>query len=134
VGCAAAVACINVYKEDRLIENAAAVGTVLEAELQALKERHPCIGDVRALGLFSLVELVKDRRTREPLVPFNPTPGEMAPMHRFNAFLRANGLFTFVRWNTFFINPPLCITEAQLREGLEIIDRGLEILDAAVEG
>ncbi len=83
--------------------------------------------------MFSLVELVKNRQTREPLAPFNAKPDEMAVMNKLNAFFRANGLFTFVRWNTFFINPPLCITEAQLREGLEIIDRGLEIVDAAVE-
>ena len=78
--------------------------------------------------------MLMQRTEREPLVPFNPPPAEMAVMNQFNAFLRENGLFTFVRWNTFFVNPPLCITEAQLREGLEIIDRGLEIVDAAVEG
>jgi taurine--2-oxoglutarate transaminase len=132
VGCAAALACINVYQEDRLIENARALGEVLATELQRLKQRHPAIGDVRAIGLFSLVELVKDRATREPLVPYNPKPSELGPMPQFNAFLREHGLFTFVRWNTFFVNPPLCITEAQLREGLEIIDRGLEIIDRAI--
>ncbi|MDP9316763.1 MAG: aminotransferase class III-fold pyridoxal phosphate-dependent enzyme [Chloroflexota bacterium] len=133
VGCAAAVACINIYQEDQLVENAATLGGVLRTELLRLKARHPSIGDVRAIGLFSLVELVKNRQTREPLAPFNAKPDEMAVMNKLNAFFRANGLFTFVRWNTFFINPPLCITEAQLREGLEIIDRGLEIVDAAVE-
>jgi taurine--2-oxoglutarate transaminase len=132
VGCAAALACINVYKEDRLIENARAMGEVLTSELQRLAERHPAIGDARAIGLFSMVELVKDRTTREPLVPYNPKPSDLGPMLAFNAFLREHGLFTFVRWNTFFVNPPLCITEAQLREGLEIIDRGLEIIDRAV--
>ncbi len=132
VGCAAAIACINVYKEDHLIENARAVGEILKAELNKMKERHPSIGDVRAIGLFSLVELVKNRETREPLTPYNPTPAELGPMPAFNAFLRENGLFTFVRWNTFFVNPPLCISEEQLREGLAIIDRGLEIVDRAV--
>lgn len=132
VGCAAAVACINVYKDDRLIENARALGDVLKAELQKLKEKHPSVGDVRAIGLFSLVELVTDRATRTPLVPYNSTPEQLGPMPAFNAFLREHGLFTFVRWNTFFINPPLCITEEQLREGLAIIDRGLEIVDQAV--
>jgi taurine---2-oxoglutarate transaminase len=132
VGCAAALACINVYKEDRLIENARALGEVLKVELQRLKQRHHSVGDVRAIGLFSLVELVKDRATREPLVPYNPKPSELGPMPQLNAFFREQGLFTFVRWNTFFVNPPLSITEAQLREGLEIIDRGLEIIDRAV--
>lgn len=132
VGCAAAVACINIYKEDRLIENAQALGEVLTVELQKLKERHPSVGDVRSIGLFSLVELVKNRETREPMAPFNAKPAELGPMPHLNAFFRENGLFTFVRWNSFFVNPPLCITEEQLREGLAIIDAGLEITDRAV--
>lgn len=132
VGCAAGVACINIYKEDKLIENARAIGEILKVELANLKAKHPSIGDTRAIGLFSLVELVKNRDTREPLTPYNPKPSELGPMPAFNAFLRENGLFTFVRWNTFFINPPLCITERELREGLAIIDRGLDIVDQAV--
>src|SRR5260221_4353262 len=132
VGCAAAVACINVYKEDHLIENARTLGEVLAVELERLKANHPSVGDVRSIGLFSLVELVKGRETREPLVPFNPTPDQMGPMPAFNTYLREHGLYTFVRWNGFFVNPPLCITEEQLREGLAIIDAGLEITDRAV--
>jgi taurine--2-oxoglutarate transaminase len=132
VGCAAAIACINVYKEDKLIENARAMGEILKAELHTLKQRHPSVGDVRAIGLFSIIELVKDRATREPLTPYNPKPSEMGPMPAFNAFLREHGLFTFVRWNTVFANPPLIVNEQQLREGLAIIDRGLEIVDQAV--
>ena len=132
VGCAAGVACINIYKEDKLIENARAMGEILKVELANLKAKHPSIGDTRAIGLFSLVELVKNRDTREPLTPYNPKPSELGPMPAFNAFLRENGLFTFVRWNTFFVNPPLCITEQELREGLAIIDRGLDIVDQAV--
>ncbi len=132
VGCAAGVACINVYKDDKLIENARAMGAIVKAELAKMKEKHPSIGDTRAIGLFSLVELVKNRDTREPLTPYNPRPDQLGPMPAFNAFLRENGLFTFVRWNTFFVNPPLCITEQELRDGLAIIDRGLDIIDAAV--
>jgi len=132
VGCAAGVACINVYKEDKLIENARAMGEVLKVELNKLKDKHPSIGDVRSIGLFSLAELVKNPATREPLTPYNPKPDQLGPMPAFNAFLRENGLFTFARWNTFFINPPLSITEEQLREGLAIIDRGLDIVDKAV--
>lgn len=132
VGCAAAVACINVYKEDGLIENAQRLGEVLKVELEKMKQRHPSVGDTRSLGLFCMVELVKNRETREPMTPFNPKPSELGPMPQLNAFFREQGLFTFVRWNGFFINPPLCITEEQLREGLAIIDRGLEIADRAV--
>jgi taurine--2-oxoglutarate transaminase len=132
MGCAAAVACINVYKEDHLIENAKTLGGVLKTELERLKEKHPSVGDVRAIGLFSLVELVKDRKTREPMTPFNPKADEMGPMPALNAFFREQGLFTFVRWNGFFVNPPLCITEEQLREGLAIMDAGLDITDKAI--
>jgi taurine--2-oxoglutarate transaminase len=132
VGCAAGVACINIYKEDKLVENARAMGEIVKAELAKMKDKHPSIGDTRAIGLFSLVELVKNRDTREPLTPYSPRPDQLGPMPAFNAFLRENGLFTFVRWNTFFVNPPLTITEQELREGLAIIDRGLDIIDAAV--
>ncbi|HEY0736313.1 MAG TPA: aminotransferase class III-fold pyridoxal phosphate-dependent enzyme [Herpetosiphonaceae bacterium] len=132
VGCAAAVACINVYKEDRLIENARAMGQVLKTELEQIQQRHPSVGEARAIGLFSIIELVKNPATREPMTPYNPRPDQLGPMPELNAFLREHGLFTFVRWNTFFINPPLCITEQQLREGLAIIDRALEITDRAV--
>ncbi|HNP88388.1 MAG TPA: aminotransferase class III-fold pyridoxal phosphate-dependent enzyme, partial [Kouleothrix sp.] len=88
VGCAAGVACINIYKEDKLIENARAMGEILKVELANLKAKHPSIGDTRAIGLFSLVELVKNRDTREPLTPYNPKPSELGPMPAFNAFLR----------------------------------------------
>jgi len=132
VGCAAAVACINVYKEDKLIENAKTLGEILSAELARLKEKHPSVGDVRSIGLFSIVELVKNRETREPMTPFNPRATELGPMAPFGAYLREHGLFTLVRWNTFFVNPPLCITEAELREGLAIIDAALEITDKEV--
>jgi taurine--2-oxoglutarate transaminase len=132
VGCAAAVATINVYKEDNLIEHAAKMGQILKVELEAIRDRHPSVGDVRAIGLFSMIELVKDKATREPLTPYNPKPSELGPMPAFNAYLREHGLATLVRWNTCHINPPLIITEEQLREGLAIIDGGLEIIDKAV--
>jgi taurine--2-oxoglutarate transaminase len=133
VGLAAAVACINVYQEDHLIENAKKLGVVLAAELNRLKQKHPSVGDVRAIGLFSMVELVKNQQTRVPMTPFNPKADELGPMPALNAYFREHGLYTFVRWNGFFVNPPLCINEAQLREGLAIIDAGLEITDRAVE-
>jgi len=125
-------AVLEVIEKENLQANALQMGNHILAGLNKLKEKHPSVGDARAIGLFSLVELVKDRTTREPLVPYNPKPSEMGPIPAFNAFLRENGLFTFVRWNTCFVNPPLCITEQQLREGLAIIDRGLDIVDQAV--
>jgi len=132
MSCAAAIATMKVYAEDGLIENAERVGRVLARELTRLKDKHPSVGDVRAIGLFSIVELVKDRATREPLAPYNAKADEMATMNRINAFFRENGLYTFIRWNSFFVNPPLCITEEQLLEGLAIVDKGLRIADESI--
>ena len=129
MGCAAALATIRVYEEDGLIENAKKMGAILKelgAELQA---RHPSVGAVRSIGLFGIVELVRSRKTRQPMAPFNGTSEEMVALGRF---FREQGLYTFVRWNTFFTNPPLCINEQQMREAFEIIDRGLLIADKAV--
>jgi taurine--2-oxoglutarate transaminase len=129
MGCAAALATIRVYEEDGLIDNAKKMGAVLRelgAELQA---KHPSVGTVRSIGLFGIVELVRSRKTRQPLAPFNGTSEEMAALGRF---FREQGLYTFVRWNTFFTNPPLCINEEQMRDAFAIIDRGLLITDKAV--
>jgi taurine--2-oxoglutarate transaminase len=129
LACAAALATIQVYEDDRLIDNARTLGTVMTGLLADLERRHPSVGAVRSIGLFGIVELVRDRRTREPLAPFNGTSAEMAALGQF---FRQEGLYTLVRWNYFFTNPPLCITEEQLREGFAIIDRALEITDRAV--
>ena len=131
MGCAAALATIRVYEEDGLIENAKKMGQVLKQLLSELESRHPSVGAVRSIGLFGLVELVRNRKTREPMAPFNGSSEEMAALGRF--FLE-QGLYTFVRWNTFFTNPPLCISEKELREGFAIIDRGLQAADNAVVG
>jgi taurine---2-oxoglutarate transaminase len=129
MGCAAALATIRVYEEDQLIENAKKMGAVMKELLRDLETRHPSVGAVRSIGLFGIVELVRNRRTREPMAPFNGTSEEMAKLGKF---FREQGLYTLVRWNTFYTNPPLCIKEAELREAFAIIDRGLEITDQAV--
>ncbi len=107
------------------------MGAVMADLMADLTQRHPSVGAARSIGLFGLVELVRDRKTRQPMAPFNGTSPEMAALGKF---FRDEGLYTFVRWNTFFTNPPLCITEAELREAFAIIDRGLEITDRAVTG
>ena len=129
LACAAALATIAVYEEDRLIENSRRMGAVMRSMLADLQRRHPSVGATRSIGLFGIVELVRNPKTREPMAPFNGTSPEMQALNRF---LRQEGLYTFVRWNTFFTNPPLCITEAEMREAFAIIDRGLEITDRAV--
>ena len=130
LACAAALATIAVYEEDNLIERAREMGVVMRGLLEDLKARHPSVGATRNLGLFGIVELVRNRETREPLAPFNGTSPEMQALGKY---FRQEGLYTFVRWNTFFTNPPLCITEAEMREAFAIIDHGLEITDRAVE-
>ena len=129
VACAAALASIQVYEEDRLLENARRMGAVMTELLADLAKRHPSVGAARSLGLFGLVELVRDRAKKTPMAPFNGASDEM---QAFAKFLRQEGLYTFVRWHTFFTNPPLCITEPELREAFGIIDRALEITDRAV--
>jgi taurine---2-oxoglutarate transaminase len=130
LACAAALAAIRVYEEDHLLENARRMGVVMKELLGELARKHPSVGAARSIGLFGLVELVRDKAKKVPLAPFNGTSDEMAALGRF---FREEGLYTFVRWNSFFTNPPLCITEAQLRDAFAIIDRGLEITDKAVK-
>ncbi len=129
LACAAALATIAVYEDDRLIENAQRMGAVMRGMLEDLQHRHPSVGAIRSIGLFGIVEVVRNRETLEPMAPFNGTSPEMQALGKH---FRQEGLYTFVRWNTFFTNPPLCINEDELREAFAIIDRGLEITDRAV--
>ena len=129
LACAGAIATIAVYEEDDLIENARKMGEVMRGLLEDLQNRHPSVGATRNIGLFGIVEVVRNRQSREPMAPFN---GSSPEMQELGKFFRTEGLYTFVRWNTFFTNPPLCITEAELREAFAIIDKALEITDRAV--
>src|SRR5512132_2785130 len=130
LACATALATLAVYEEDGLIERAARVGVLMADLLADLAARHPSVGAVRSIGLFGIVELIRNRATREPMAKVGTSSPEMAALGKF---FRDEGLFTFVRWNYFFTNPPLSITEAELREGFAIIDRGLAIADRVVE-
>ena len=127
VACAAALAAISVYEEDGLIENAKTMGAVMRSLLDDLAARHPSVGTVRSIGLFGAIDLVRNRATREPMAPFGATSPEMGALQ---TFFRDEGLYSFFRWHMFYTIPPLCITEAELREGFAIIDRGLELTDA----
>ena len=129
LGCATALATIQVYEEDNLIERAKQMGQVMRRLMDDFTAKHPCVGEARSIGLFGIFELVRNPQTREPLAPFNGHSPEMQALGRF---FREQGLYTFVRWNTFFTNPPLCITEAELREAFAIIDEGLTRVDAAI--
>jgi taurine---2-oxoglutarate transaminase len=127
---AAAIANIEVMQDEKIIEHAAAMGPVLRRMLTDLGEAHPSIGEVRSIGLFGIVELVRDRQTREPMAPFN---GSSPEMKTFRKRLLANNLFAYTHWNNLLIIPPLIITEAQLAEGFAIIDEALAIPDASVK-
>jgi taurine---2-oxoglutarate transaminase len=129
LACAVGVASIEAYREEGVVENAAAMGEYLAGALQGLADRHPSIGEVRGLGLFWGLELVRNRETREPLVPFNAGGQAAEPMARVTKACLDRGLYPFVHWNVFAITPPLNITREELDEGLEILDEVLAIAD-----
>ena len=131
ISLAAAVANINVMREDRLVEHAAGMGPVLKRMLTDLGEAHPSIGEVRNIGLFGIIELVKNRNTKEPMSPWNNTSPEMIALRKY---CLDHGLFLYTHWHTVLIVPPLIITEEQLKEGVAILDKSLELTDAVVNG
>jgi taurine---2-oxoglutarate transaminase len=129
LACASAVASIEAFREEGIVESSAAMGDVLAEELPRLAESHPSIGDVRGKGLFWGVELVRDRETREPLVPFNAAGEAAAPVARMAKAAMERGLYLFVHWNVVMIAPPLTITREELDEGLGVLDEVLAIAD-----
>ena len=131
IACAAAIAAIDVYKGEGLIENSRVLGVKLLAELKKMMEKHPSIGDVRGLGLFAAIEFVKNRKTREPVVQWTVENYEKKDptMSAMLGQMKADGVMGYSRWNVLFIAPPLCITEEQLMEGLSKIDKAVKIID-----
>ena len=129
LACASAVASIEAFREEGIVENAATHGSYLADALPALSERHPSIGEVRGLGLFWGLELVRDRETREPLAPFN---GSSEAMQRLTKAALERGLYLFVHWNVVVVCPPLTITREELDEGLAVLDEVLAIADEYV--
>jgi taurine---2-oxoglutarate transaminase len=129
LACASAVASIEAFREEGIVENAAEQGEYLATALPALAERHPSIGDVRGLGLFWGLELVRDRDTREPLVPFNAGGEAAAPVARLAKAALERGLYLMTHWNVVMICPPLTITRDELDEGLATLDEVLAIAD-----
>jgi taurine--2-oxoglutarate transaminase len=129
ISMAAAIATISVMHEDNLVEHARQMGTILRRHLNDLGEQHVSVGEVRSIGLFSAIEVVKNRQTREPMAAYNDTSPEMDLLRQY---LLDNGVYTFIHWNTILVNPPLIINEGQLAEGIQVLDKALEITDAAV--
>jgi len=130
ISLAAAIANINVMKDDHLVEHAATMSPVLKRMLTDLGEAHPSVGEVRNIGLFGILELVKNRKTKEPLAPWNGSSPEMTALKKY---CLDHGLFLYTHWHTVLIIPPLIIAEEQLKEGFDILDKALEHTDKAVE-
>ncbi|MBT4457396.1 MAG: aminotransferase class III-fold pyridoxal phosphate-dependent enzyme, partial [Anaerolineae bacterium] len=129
VSLAAMLANIRVFQEEKLVERSASLGSSLSRMLSNLKEKHPSVGDVRSIGLFGVVEIVKNRETKEPMAPYN---GSSPEMDAFKKYCFEHGLYLSVHWQKAFVIPPLVITEEQLAEGITIIDEALKITDDAV--
>jgi len=132
VCCAAALETLKVYEDEKLIENTVAMGQYMNEQEELLRQKHPCIGDWRNTGLLGCLELVKNRESKEPMAPFNAKPDEMLVMNKVAAKIKELGMYTFVRWSFIFIAPPLCVTKAEIDEGLAIISQALQIADASL--
>jgi taurine--2-oxoglutarate transaminase len=127
VSCAAAVANLTIYEEEHVFENVEEQGLYLARRLEDMKERFACVGDVRYKGLFSVLELVRDKETKEPLAPFNGTSQEMT---KLAAYLKSKHLYAFTRFNMLWVCPPLIISRTEFSRGLDIIEEGLRLVDA----
>ncbi len=131
--CATAQAALEVYRQENLVENSRRLGQVLADELNHMAKRHPCIGDVRCLGLFACLELVKNKNTKVPLVPYDAKGEEAQPSKEISKRLMQKGVYTPMRWMFLSISPPLSITEEQLRQGLTVVDDVLDSADSLTE-
>ena len=135
LACASAVASINIFREENIIENARSLGTdVIGPELVRLAGRHPSIGEVRGLGVFWALELVTDRATRAPLVPYNASGADAAPMNKFASACKQQGLWPFVHFNRTHVVPPCTTTPDEVRAGLAILDQALDVADSYYTG
>jgi taurine--2-oxoglutarate transaminase len=134
LACAVAVASIEAFREEGIVENSAAMGEVFRAELAGLAERHPSVGEVRGLGCFWGLELVRNRETREPLVPFNGSGEAAEPVTRLAKAALERGLYLMTHWNVIMVCPPLTITREELDEGLATLDDVLAIADEYYDG
>jgi taurine--2-oxoglutarate transaminase len=129
ISLAAAAAVIQVMKDDGLVERAMASGKIMAGLMTDLVERHPCVGEVRSIGLFGAIEIVRDRKTKEPMAPFDSTSGEMVELRQR---LLDSGVFIYSHWHTLLLLPPLIVTSDQLKEGFSAIDQALTVTDRSV--
>ncbi|HET9656890.1 MAG TPA: aspartate aminotransferase family protein [Kineosporiaceae bacterium] len=133
LACAAAVATITAMAEEGVVEHAARLGAeAFGPGLAELAARHEIVGEVRGTGAFWAVELVRDRSTREPLVPFNAAGEANAPMVQLGAACRRRGLLPFVNGSRTHVVPPLTITEEEARYGLALLDEAIGEVESAL--
>jgi taurine--2-oxoglutarate transaminase len=128
---AAAIANIQVIKESHILEHVQKLAPIFRRHLLDLGEKHPSVGDVRSIGLFGVLELVRDRKSKEPISPFNKNSQEMKSLQKY---IIDNGIFLYTHWNTILLIPPLIINDDQLSEGFSVIDSALNISDSAIKG
>jgi taurine--2-oxoglutarate transaminase len=130
LACAAGIANLDVFEEERLVERARRMGEVLGPKLRKMAERHPKVGDVRGLGLFWGLELVKDRASKEPLEPFAKRAAGPSPMKSLVAAARKRGANIMGRYNVFLAAPPLVVSEEEIEAGVQAIDGALTDIGA----
>ncbi|WP_291426101.1 aminotransferase class III-fold pyridoxal phosphate-dependent enzyme [Deinococcus sp.] len=129
VSLAAAIANLQVYEDENLFEHTLEMGAHLGQRLEAMKKKYACVGDVRYIGLFSVLELVKDKQTKEPLAPFNGTSPEM---NKFAAHVKSKHVYAYTRFNWAFVCPPLVVTREELDHGLDVYEEGLALVDEMI--
>jgi len=135
LACASAVASIEIFKDEGIVENARRLGAdVIGPELAKIADRHPSVGEVRGLGVFWAVELVRNRETREPLVPYNAAGADAKPMNDFAAACKQRGLWPMTHFNRTHVVPPCTSSEQEVREGLAILDEALDVADSFYAG
>ncbi len=127
--CAAALAVLDVYEEENLLERAKEMGAYLDQKMAELMQKHPSIGDWRNTGMMGCLEIVKNRKTKEPMAPWNAKAHEMGAMAKVKKKIAELGMFTFVKWNFIFVMPPLIITKEQIDEGIDILSQAIAIAD-----
>mgnify|MGYP001345578634 FL=1 len=129
VACAAANSVLDICDKENLNENATNIGSYTDQLMKKLINKHPSIGDWRNTGMLGCIELVKNRKTKEPLAPFNASASEMKQMNQVTSKLRELGMFTYCKWNFIFVAPPLIATKEEIDEGIDIISKALSIAD-----
>lgn len=130
LGCAAGIATVEFYKEAGLIEKAKEQGALLGKLLEDIKEKHPSVGDVRYIGLFSAIELVKDKKTKAALVEYGQDPEKIMP--KIVGMLSEKGFYTYSHENSIIVAPPLIITDQELRDAMAIMDEVLNTVDSMI--